>query len=283
MGFGNIQGMAENLESHRRGLATLVADVVGMMRERVLAPCASEQPEQSGTSMQRSTARMASEIFLFVLLVSGCARYEPLADFPSGRTATQETGAVTPSRNQSGISVAPANEPFSDQAALPDDFLTALAGQGRATAECFQLRPGGKGNKREKSRRCEPQSLPFARCRSGIDSCRIGHENGPLTWFACEKERGNTSLVPRPGSILILAANGRRKMPTGHVAYVEKVIVQNATVYRLTFTHTNYDRRCSLESNIEATYDSAARTLDIYGGAWQAWGKGLPVAGFILD
>jgi hypothetical protein len=72
-------------------------------------------------------------------------------------------------------------------------------------------------------------------------------------------------------------------MPTGHVAYVEEVVPQSATVYRLVFTHTNYDRRCSLESNIEATYDSVARTLDIHSGAWRAWGKGLPVAGFILE
>jgi len=72
-------------------------------------------------------------------------------------------------------------------------------------------------------------------------------------------------------------------MPTGHVAYVEGVVAQSATSFRLTFTHTNYDRKCSLESNIKATYDSAAQTLDIHDGAWQAWGKGLPVAGFILD
>ncbi len=233
--------------------------------------------------MQRSRVRIASEIFLCVLLVSGCARHEPVADLPSGRPATREAGALAPPRNQNGISVAPVSEPLPDQAVLSEDFLATIAKQGRATGECFQLRPGGKGNKKGKSRRCEPQSLPFARCRSGIDSCRIGYENGPLTWFACEKQRGNTSLMPRPGSILILAANGRRKMPTGHVAYVEEVVVQSATVYRLTFTHTNYDRKCSLESNIEATYDSVVRTLDIHGGAWQAWGKGLPVAGFILE
>jgi len=229
--------------------------------------------------MQRSTARIASEIFLCALLVSGCARHEPLAGLPSGRSAMQEARP----RALNEISVAPAKEPLPEQTPSPDNFITTLAKQGRATGECFQLRPGGKDNKRQKARRCEPQSLPFARCRSGIDSCRTGHENGPLTWFVCEKQRGNTSLTPRSGSILILAANNRRKMPTGHVAYVEEVVAQSATVYQLTFTHTNYDRRCSLESNIKATYDSAARTLDIHSGAWQAWGKGLPVAGFILE
>ena len=233
--------------------------------------------------MPQSTARLTGVMFLFVLCCSGCARHEPAADLPSGRATTLETTAVAPAQIQSGTSVAPANETFPGPVTFSGDFIAALARQGRSTSECFQLRPGGKGNKKAKARRCEPQSLPFARCRSGIDSCRIGHENGPLTWFACEKTHGNTSLVPRPGSILILAANNRRKMPTGHVAYVEEVDPQSTTVYRLTFTHTNYDRKCSLESNIKATYDSAARTLDIHDGAWGAWGKGLPVAGFILE
>jgi hypothetical protein len=227
---------------------------------------------------------VAGEILLCILLVSGCAQHEPVADLPMGRATTQETGRSAPTISQeNGVFVAPASEPLPGQASSPEDFITALAKQGNATAECFQLRPGGKGNKKAKARRCEPQSLPFARCRSGIDSCRIGHENGPLTWFACEKARGNTSLVPRSGSILILAANNRRKMPTGHVAYVEEVDPQSTTIYRLVFTHTNYDRKCSLESNIKATYDSGARTLDIHDGAWGAWGKGLPVAGFILE
>lgn len=227
---------------------------------------------------------MAGEFFLCVLLCSGCARHEPSANLPSGRAATQETRALAPAKTQNESSVAPVKESLPDQAAPPENFITAIAKQqGRSTGECFQLRPGGISRKGVKVGRCEPQSLPFARCRSGIDSCRIGYENGPLTWFACEKQRGNTSLTPRSGSILILGANTRRKMPTGHVAYVEEVVDQSGTIYRLTFTHTNYDRRCSLESNIRATYDSAARILDIHDGAWGAWGKGLPVAGFILE
>lgn len=221
--------------------------------------------------MRRSTARVVGVISLFVLLSTGYARHEAVADYSSEREVLQEARAVVPEKGTSS------GEPL-----IPEDFAVALAVNGRAAAECFQLRPGAIGRRGEKSRRCEPQSLPFARCRSGIDSCRLGYENGPLTWFACEQQRGNTSVEPQPGSILILGANNRRKMNTGHVAYVEEVGAQSTTVYRLIFTHTNYDRRCSLESNVEATYDSAARTLDIHTGAWQAWGKGLPVAGFIL-
>ena len=233
--------------------------------------------------MQQGTLRLAGKIFVMVLCVSGCARHESVADLPEGRETAQETRVSAAAPTQSSLPLVPPREPLPEQDSGPEKRIASLASRGRATAECFQLRPGSGGGKQAKARRCEPQSLPFARCRSGIDSCRLGHENGPLTWFACEKARGNTSLTPRPGSILILAANTRRKMPTGHVAYVEQAIPQSDTVYRLVFSHTNYDRRCSLETNIEATYDSAARTLDIHGGAWQAWGKGLPVAGFILE
>ena len=232
------------------------------------------------SGMPRNIIWMGS-VFSMVLLVSGCSLRAPLTDTVLDRPAIQETVvlAVSAPKNQGETSVALVNEPSSAPASLP----IALAGRGRATGECFQLRPGGMDSKKKKASRCEPQSLPFARCRSGINTCRLGHENGPLTWFACEQQNANTSVVPQPGSILILAANNRRKMPTGHVAYVEKAVAQSATLYRLVFSHTNYDRKCSLETNIEATYNSATRTLDIHGGAWQAWGKGLPVAGFILN
>ncbi|MFQ6759362.1 MAG: hypothetical protein D9V46_00095 [Deltaproteobacteria bacterium] len=233
--------------------------------------------------MQQGTLRLAGKIFVMVLCVSGCAHHESVADLPEGRETARETRVSAAAPTQSSLPRVPPREPLPEQDSGPEEFIASLVSRGRATPECFQLRPGNGGGKQAKARRCEPQSLPFARCRSGIDSCRLGHENGPLTWFACEKARGNTSLTPRSGSILILAANTRRKMPTGHVAYVEQASPQGGTVYRLVFSHTNYDRRCSLETNIEATYDSAARTLDIHGGAWQAWGKGLPVAGFILE
>lgn len=236
--------------------------------------------------MQRSTGRVAGGILLFVLLGFGGVGHESLAALAPDRTVPRATGAV-PSEifeNQGGLSGGPAEESSASPAPAPEDFLTASPGRKASSAECFQLRPAPAGSgKKKRTGRCEPQSLPFARCRSGIASCRLGRENGPLTWFACEQQRGNTSTVPKSGSILILAANGRRGMPTGHVAYVEEVVPLGATEYRLVFSHTNYDRRCSLETSIEATYDSVARTLDIHGGAWQAWGKGLSVAGFILE
>lgn len=130
--------------------------------------------------------------------------------------------------------------------------------------------------------RCEPQSLTYARQRSGIMTSRNGTDNGPLTWFASERAAGRATNSPVAGSVLILGGQGHG-MPTGHVAYVEKVVRESPSTYRLVFSHTNYDRRCHLETDIEAIYHQDAMTLDIMEGAWKDWGRGLKVAGFIQD
>lgn len=186
----------------------------------------------------------------------------------------------------------PVDEPKSARSRLEDDealdtspqsdtVAAASTGKGRVTEECYQLQRSSSQKKKKKWCRCEPQSLPFARCRSGINSCRNGWHNGPLTWFACEKKRGNISLIPSPNSVLILAAN-KHNMPTGHVAYIEKVLAVKAPHYRFIFSHTNYDRQCSLETDIVAEYNSSTKTMNILTGAWKEWGKKLPVSGFIL-
>lgn len=222
-------------------------------------------------------------LFLFLLFLSGCARYEQQATLPisqepargteCGDLATNKPGQHAPSH--------PVKEDPLDTSALPDPVVEAPPAKGRSTQECYQPPAKGPQGKKIKSQRCEPQSLPFARCRSGISSCCLGWNNGPLTWFACEKKHNNTSVVPAANSVLILAANNHN-MPTGHVAYVEEVIATEAPNYRIVFSHTNYDRRCSLETNIEALYNSSTKTLDVLTGAWKDWGKKLPVSGFIL-
>jgi hypothetical protein len=53
-------------------------------------------------------------------------------------------------------------------------------------------------------------------------------------------------------------------------------------MFRLRMSHTNYDRKCSLETDVVALFRQDAMTLDILTGAWKAWGQGLRVAGFIL-
>ncbi|MGV1100998.1 hypothetical protein ACUUL3_16505 [Thiovibrio sp. JS02] len=220
---------------------------------------------------------MVGAVCSLLLLLAGCARQPAPAELP----AEQATGAIAvpvlepPARDLGSVVQ---DEPAPAEVSPPAAALPSRSG--RSSAECY---PAQRSARQIVKGRCEPQSLPFARCRSGIDTCRLGVENGPLTWFACEERRGNTSAVPRQGSILILAANARRKMPTGHVAYVEEVVQEGATTFRLIFSHTNYDRKCSLETGITATYDLAARSIDIESGAWRAWGKKLAVAGFILD
>lgn len=184
-------------------------------------------------------------------------------------TAKHKMVKATPAKRKASKTPATAAKGSKSKAAR------RAAPQGAKTAKGAP-RPKGSG-------RCEPQSLTYARQRSGIMRSRSGRENGPLTWFAAERRLGMTSPAPSPGSVLILGSDKGHGMPTGHVAYVEKTQAEGTSRYKVTFSHTNYDRKCSLETNIEALYDSAAMTLDIYSGAWQPWGRGLRVAGFILQ
>ena len=149
-----------------------------------------------------------------------------------------------------------------------------VAADGIIETECY--RPTrGRG-------RCEPQCLPYTRCRSGIASCRTGHENGPVTWFHCEQARGNTSLHPADGRVLVLGRNAHN-MSTGHTLYVEKAEPRGDGRYDLVLSHTNYDRRCNLETNMSAEYDPISRTIDVRSGKWEKWGRDLKVAGFIRN
>ncbi|MBU0665314.1 MAG: hypothetical protein KJ990_12330 [Proteobacteria bacterium] len=220
---------------------------------------------------------------LFLLLLVGCARDEQQqAAIKISQKPTQgtECGDMLTDRPTSAHSQLEEDEAL-DTSSPSDSVAAASSGPGRLAEECYQLPRSSSQKKNKKWCRCEPQSLPFARCRSGINSCRTGWHNGPLTWFACEKKHGNSSLIPSPNSVLILAAN-KHNMPTGHVAYIEEVIAAKAPHYRFIFSHTNYDRQCSLETDIVAEYNSSTRTMNILTGAWKDWGKELPVSGFIL-
>ncbi|OGQ98080.1 MAG: hypothetical protein A2521_07175 [Deltaproteobacteria bacterium RIFOXYD12_FULL_57_12] len=214
---------------------------------------------------------------LFIHGLWGCAGRSSTPATPTSQAARPETRplAERPGPGQTPAAAIPA-EPAPETADTPPE--SDLSSHGPLDPrQCYDFRPaGGKG-------RCEPQSIPYCRCRSDIDTCRLGHENGPLTWFACEEKRGNTSSEPRPGSILVLAANSRRGMPTGHTFYVEAVYPEGTSTYRLILSHTNHDRKCSLEIGTEALYDRTAMTLDMLTGAWKNWGRGLRLAGFILD
>lgn len=186
---------------------------------------------------------------------------------PQSKTATR-SGAKTAGATATRTSSARPNAKNRNRGA-PGDLAVA---DGIVEAECYRL-TRGKG-------RCEPQCLPYTRCRSGISSCRTGHENGPVTWFTCEQARGNTSLQPADGRVLVLGRNAHN-MSTGHTLYVEKAQPREDGRYELVLSHTNYDRRCNLETNMLAEYDPIAKTIDVRSGQWEQWGRDLKVAGFI--
>ena len=145
-----------------------------------------------------------------------------------------------------------------------------------AKQPCYSLRPGRLFH------RCEPQSLPYARCRTGNQCCRGNYELSPVSWYKCEDVSGHTSATPVGASVLILGDNSRHRMSTGHVFYVEKVEHKGGDKWELILSHTNYDRKCHIETNVRADYDARAKVLAMKTGHWSAWGKDLKAMGFIV-
>jgi hypothetical protein len=128
---------------------------------------------------------------------------------------------------------------------------------------------------------CQPQSLIYARCRTGIMTCRLGNTS-PVQWFACARQHGATTGTPVAGSVLLLDVNVRRGMPTGHPAYVEEVKKNGSGTYTLRLSHTNYDRKCHLDQDATVIYDPKRMTVSFESGPWAAWAKDLKALGFIL-
>lgn len=128
---------------------------------------------------------------------------------------------------------------------------------------------------------CQPQSIPYARCRSHISTCNLGNTS-PVQLFNCEHQRGYTSSIPRAGALMSIGVNHVHHMSTGHTLYVEEVCPNPDGTYKLRVSHTNYDRQCHLEEDAWVHYDPRSKHADFNTGHWAAWGKHLPVQGFIL-
>ncbi len=128
---------------------------------------------------------------------------------------------------------------------------------------------------------CQPQSLIYARCRTGINTCRLGNTS-PVQWFACARNNGATTARPVAGSVIVLAANTRRGMPTGHPAYVEEVRHNSDGTWTLRISHTNYDRKCHLDLDAKVLFFPSTMTASFVSGHWSAWAKHLKVQGFII-
>ncbi len=128
---------------------------------------------------------------------------------------------------------------------------------------------------------CQPQSLIYARCRTGIKTCQLG-DTSPVQWFACARKNGATTAIPTAGSVIVLDANSGRNMPTGHPAYVEEVAKNQDGTWTLRISHTNYDRKCHLDQDATVLFDPKRMTASFESGPWGPWAKNLKVMGFIL-
>lgn len=190
-----------------------------------------------------------------------------------------------------GVAVSPMTEPGKAATAKPAEIQPAAtvspAPQSSLTSAphcsavdekamrntCFQHAPGG--------RMCQPQSIPYARCRSHISSCNLGNTS-PVQLFNCEQQRGYTSRIPKAGALMSIGVNHAHHMSTGHTLYVEEVCPNPDGTYKLRVSHTNYDRKCHLEEDAWVHYVPKHQLADFNTGHWAAWGKHLPVQGFIL-
>ncbi|MDR2550177.1 MAG: hypothetical protein LBD10_08275 [Desulfobulbus sp.] len=130
------------------------------------------------------------------------------------------------------------------------------------------------------SGRCQPQSLIYARCRTGLATCKLG-DTSPVQWFACAEKNGAASSIPQAGSVLVLAANAGRGMPTGHPVYVEELTKHENGIWQLRISHTNYDRKCHLDQDATVLFDPKRMTVSFESGPWATWAKNLKALGFI--
>lgn len=81
---------------------------------------------------------------------------------------------------------------------------------------------------------------------------------------------------------MVLDANGRRKMTTGHPVYVESARKNSDGTWLLHVSHTNYDRRCNLDQDAEVLFDPGEMTVAFQSGPWSCWARDLKILGFIL-
>ncbi len=235
----------------------------------------------------RSWPKAALFFTLFLLLVNltACTKTVPS---PSQTPSAAEPPATMP---------APAEEPAPEACEPPSEKPTEIGKEAQAPcleceavdptqnrAGCFKLQPG-KTTKNSKGKtvtgRCQPQCVPYARCRSGIMTCRLG-DTGPVEWFECARKNKATTSIPKAGSIMVIAGNKGRKMSTGHLGYVEEACPNADGTWTLRFSHTNYDRKCHLDLDAKVLFNPKTMTATFLSGAWKAWAKDLKISGFIL-
>jgi hypothetical protein len=119
---------------------------------------------------------------------------------------------------------------------------------------------------------CNPQCVPYAREKSGINTCKNG-QTSPIEWYNCEKNKGDK---PKDGCVMILEKQGG--MPIGHAVYVKDSKKEDGGKYKLKISHSNFDCKCSQE-NATATYHKDTHKVKFKDGHWD--NKEFNVLGFI--
>ena len=245
-----------------------------------------------------------------VLFVAGCSASKP--------SSQQQTPAEPPLQSHAAEHTGPASEQeIADDPDATCRSEQSIRESERNRTSCFHLQPGTTSTKVVKEQvpakrgaksstpakkgsratakpsmvtvtkvvkttgRCQPQSLIYARCRTGIATCKLG-DTSPVQWFACAKKNNATSSLPMAGSVMILDVNGGRGMPTGHPAYVEEARQNGDGTWTLRISHTNYDRKCHLDQDATVIFDPKRMTASFMSGPWADWAKNLKTLGFIL-
>jgi hypothetical protein len=221
-------------------------------------------------------------------MLFGCAKTVPQPSQPARIQSESVTNIpqAPPAAEIPQPSVAPQakTEPKPESAEEPPCLECETASPDQDRADCFKLQPG-KTTKNSKGKtvtgRCQPQCVPYARCRSGIMTCRLG-DTGPVEWFECARKNKATTAIPKAGSIMVIGVNARRKMPTGHLGYVEEACPNADGTWTLRFSHTNFDRKCHLDLDAKVLFNPKTMTASFLSGPWKTWAKDLKISGFIL-
>ena len=227
-------------------------------------------------------------ILLLILNLTACTKPAPLPSQPHAPQESPKTQSPSQLPSSGESQVIPA--PQSAQPAMDNEEPQAQCVECEAVDPkqdrngCFALQPGKVTKNKQKKTvtgRCQPQCIPYARCRSGIMTCRLG-DTGSVEWFECARKNKATTSIPKAGSIMVLDANKRRKMSTGHLGYVEEACPNPDGTWTLRFSHTNYDRKCHLDLDAKVLFNPKTMTATFLSGAWKAWAKDLKIRGFIL-
>ncbi len=235
------------------------------------------------------SAKAVPLFLVFILsMLSGCAKTVPQPSQPARMQGESVTNIPqTPAAEEIPKPSAPPQAkpgPKPESAEEPPCLECETVSPDQNRADCFKLKPG-KTTKNSKGKtvtgRCQPQCIPYARCRSGIMTCRLG-DTSPVQWFQCARKNKATTSIPKAGSIMVIDVNARRKMSTGHLGYVEEACPNSDGTWTLRFSHTNYDRKCHLDLDAKVLFNPKTMTASFLSGHWKTWAKDLKILGFVL-